>query len=440
MNTVQEAEVGLLKIIASASMVRPDNATKVFEQSTLSAEDFSSPALGQLWQTVGEFVSSGQAVDVLAIVERLKHSPEVRQAGGQRFIAETLMGVSPSRHIAPEYARIVSDASLRRRATTLVATLHKWIKSEARALQEVLADGAEAWAGLIKRNVALKAADGDILAWTQQAEEALKGGKEWCQPTGIQALDAEIGGLQASVLTMVGALPGVGKSALLATIVYNLARSGVKVGFFSLEDERLWLTRRFLSLVSGVPLFALTTFRLSEQQHNSVYDVSDALHRLLKNVLIDDRQGLTPSEVSASAKDMILNHGCKVIIVDHLGEMRLERSERYDLDVADALAQLRDIAKRYKMPVVVASHVRRRQGLTVDDAPHLTDFANSSAPERMARVALGLSKVKDEKGGGVRVSVLKQTNGPSGAELGLRLVNHAAMVSNDETMDAGVSK
>jgi hypothetical protein len=115
--------------------------------------------------------------------------------------------------------------------------------------------------------------------------------------------------------------------------------------------------------------------------------------------------------------------------------MRLERSDRYDLDIADALAGLRDIAKRHQLPVVVASHVRRRQGLTVDDAPSLTDFANSSAPERMARVALGLSKVS----GGIRCSVLKQTNGPSGAEVGLKLVEHAAMVSNTETVEAGGS-
>jgi len=435
MKNITEAEKGLISIVASGSQVRPENAAKVWEQSTLTATDFSSPALSEVWEAVGAYVQQGQAVDVLAVSERLRLSPEVQKAGGSKFIVELLMAVAPSKHIASEYARLVSDASLRRKALTLVGSITKWIRSEARPIQEALAEAVEAWQALTQRIQGLRTSEQDVLTYCEQADFASKGKKTYVHPTGIEALDAEIGGLQASVLTMIGAFPGVGKSALLSTIVYNLAKSGVKVGFFSLEDERLWVTRRWLSLLSGVPLFNLTMYRLNEYQQGNLSEAAGTVYKLLENVVIDDRQGLTPAEVAASAKDMILNHGCKVVIVDHLGEMRLDRSERYDLDVADALASLRDIAKRHQLPVVVASHVRRRQGLTVDDAPSLTDFANSSAPERMARVALGLSKVS----GGIRCTILKQTNGPSGAEVGLKLVEHAAMVSNTETVDAGAS-
>lgn len=435
MKNIVEIEKGLIAIIATASQVRPENASKIWEKSQITASDFSMPALGELWDVIGGYVQTGEAVDVLAVFEKLKLSPSIKSAGGQKFIAEILMGVAPSRHISDEYVRLIQDASLRRRAAETVNEAIKALASEKKPVQEVLDFFSDAWQALTKRVQGLRPASQDVLNYCDQADQAFKGSQVYCHQTGIEALDKQIGGLQASVLTMVGAFPGVGKSALLATIVYNLAKSGVKVGFFSLEDERLWVTRRWLSLLSGVPLFNITMYRLNEYQQANIAEAAGVAYKLLGNVVIDDRQGLTPAEVTASAKDMILNHGCKVIIVDHLGEMRLERSDRYDLDIADALAGLRDIAKRHQLPVVVASHVRRRQGLTVDDAPSLTDFANSSAPERMARVALGLSKVS----GGIRCTILKQTNGPSGAEIGLKLVEHAAMVSNTETVDVGGS-
>jgi len=307
------------------------------------------------------------------------------------------------------------------------------VKDAKMAVSDVLSHGLDAWQALTQRVQSLGTSENLMLRYCDEADAALKAGRIACIPTGIGPLDEEIGGLQASVLTLVGAYPGVGKSALLATMLLNLAKKGIKTGFFSLEDEKMWVVRRWLSAATGVPLFNFTTFKLNAAQQEAMLQHSQLIYDALSQVVIDDRPGLSPGDVVQAAKDMILNHQCKVIILDHLGEIRLERSERYDLDVADALAGLRDVAKRYAVPVVVASHVRRRQGLTIEDAPALTDFANSSAPERMARVALGLSKVP----GGVRCTVLKQTNGPAGKNIGLKMVEHAAMINNIEHLPLG---
>jgi len=127
---------------------------------------------------------------------------------------------------------------------------------------------------------------------------------------------------------------------------------------------------------------------------------------------------------------MILNHGCKAVLLDHLGELRYPGGpgERFDLQIADALGQLRGLAKQYGVPVVVACHLRRREGLSITDEPKLTDFANSASIERMARVALGLSRSE----GRLRVSVLKQTNGQSGVSVELDLNEPAGIARNGD--------
>jgi replicative DNA helicase len=425
-----ESERAIIAAVSTAACIDPSEGLKVLEASRVRAEDFTLPEHADLWRVALDFLGRGVPLELFAVKGALKSSVAVARAGGADFLTPLLMDFQHDGRAASEHAKVVRDASLRRRALASLRAVALQLKDAKTPVSEVLSVGSEAWAALTTGEATLGTAEGDLFTFGALLTDAQEGRRELCLPTGIQAIDEAIGGLQPAVLTMLGALPGVGKSAVLATIARNLALSGRRVGFFSLEDDRLWLTRRFLSLESRVPLFLLATKPLTPAQKMRIDAAGEPVHRTLSNLVIDDRLGLTPSDVAQSARDMILSHGCKAIMVDHLGEMRLSRSERYDLDIAEALSQLRDIAKRHHVPVLVASHVRRRQGLDVFAEPSLTDFANSSAPERMARVALGLSLVE----GGIRVSVLKQTNGPSGVSFGLRSEKESAMVSNFETV------
>ncbi len=256
--------------------------------------------------------------------------------------------------------------------------------------------------------------DASLFSFLDALDQVQNGRKESVLATGIDALDFLVGGLQRT-LTILGALPGVGKSALIAAIVRNLIARNVRVGLLSLEDEGEWVARRLLSEAALVPLFVLGKKPLGPHQMQRVGEASSNLHDHLKNLVCDDTSGMGVPEVLATARRMIAM-GCKAILVDHLGEIRLDRTERHDLDIAHALQELRGLAKTYGVPVVVACHLRRREGLTPMDPPRLTDFAFSAAIERMARVALGLYRVKGNNGhpDAMGVALLKQTEGPSG--------------------------
>jgi replicative DNA helicase len=421
---MEEAELAVFAIINQASQTNPTKALELFDRLGLQQTDFQTPAAGELWTLVRGFLASNQSVDVVAISERAKMSEAIKAAGGQKFVAGRLLGLAPGKHIASEYARFLVDFTTRQRAQEVLKSAHRRLSDTTQKAEDVLGETQEKLKTITNRNPTLRTSEADVLAVIELMEAARKGEKTLCYETGVTTLDKEVGGLQASVLTLIGALPGVGKSAMLATMLWGVAVQKVKVGFFSLEDERLWITRRWLANLSGVNLHKLTTGRLNRIDEEALEAAAPRIHEVLGAVVVDDRPALTPIDVIGAAKDMIINQGVRVVFVDHLGEMRLARSERYDLDVADALAGLREVAKTYNVPMVVASHVRRRQGLTLDEAPHLTDFANSSAPERMARVALGLSRCPD----GIRVSILKQTNGPSGRSFGLRMNYQAAMI------------
>ncbi len=421
-----DIEKAWLNALSNVAALRAEDGLRLVEASRLAATDFSNLALGDLFRAAVDFLRRGVPLELFSLEAALVSSSAVAGAGGRKFLASVLMAPVSFGGSASEHARLILDASLRRRGLTALRGVAERLKDPASDSAVVIAEGAQIWQALTNQTPGLGTSEADILRLGEMLDAAQAGRRELVIETGIASLDAEIGGLQPGVLTLIGALPGVGKSALLATLMRNVAKTGRKVGLFSLEDDRIWLARRLLSIESTVPLFLLATKPLTKHQREQVDAAGEAVYATLSKIIIDDRPALSAIDVAATARDMILNHGAKAIFVDHLGEMRLDRSERYDLDIADALAAMRDVAKRHNVPVVVASHVKRRPGLGVDDAPSLTDFANSSAPERMARVALGLSKAGEK----LRVSILKQTNGQSGQEIELEMVGYSGMVAS----------
>lgn len=429
MSNLEAAQKGLFDILHHASVDNVKTAQEILEASHVQSVDFADARISILWDILTDTIRAGLPIDFVSVRARAKAHEALCTAEGKKLVEDWLAGVHyPSPKIASEYARIIRDASMKRRATDILRAIHKSLQNHESNATEVLQDGAEQLQVLSNRVAALRSGASDVEEFEKRMDDAVAGRQVVCIPTGIEALDEAIGGLQASVLTMLVALPGVGKSAFLASILYSLCERRIKVGFFSLEDERMWITNRLMAVTTGVPLFNIQTQRnIHHAQNDRFKSQREYARELLSSAIIDDRPGLTVGDIVESAKDMILTHKCEVLMLDHLGEIRMSRSDRYDLDVADVLSQLRNLAKRHKIPIIVAAHARRRQGLTENDAPALTDFANSSAPERMARVAIGLSRID----GGVRASILKQTNGPTGQHLSLKLVMSAGVLSGD---------
>lgn len=262
--------------------------------------------------------------------------------------------------------------------------------------------------------------------------EDAQSGKVSFVETGYAELDKLVGGWQKS-LNIIGAMPGVGKSGLIAGTLWHLAKQGIKCGVFSLEDNPKWLFNRIISAESRVSQIQMRK-KLDSNQMQQIENAQERYKKYINNLVLDGRCSLTASEIVQRAKEMIEQDKCKIIFVDHLGEVKLEGQykDRHDLDLSFALMQLRDIAKMYEVPVVIVTHLKRREGLLQSDTPRLTDFANAAGIERQARLALGLSRdvSNSMQRNELVVHVLKNTNGPAGDSINLGFDLTSAMVIN----------
>lgn len=418
---MNENEVAVLRAVAGDAMVSIDDALMRITQAGVTDADFSDPEARALFAAMLSTLRAGQPLDVVAL------SSAVGSYAPRKLVADVVMNFELGR--AASRLVPLREAGKRRRLCEELRGLVGLATNEQTSYAEVHSEALRVIQQLASPTNAARTLEGTLPALIDRLQAVQTGARESTLPTGIDVLDYAIGGLQPT-LTIVGALPGVGKSALLVAIARNLAARGMPVGVLSLEDEREWLTERILAEAADVPLFVLGNKPLTNAQMGRITETFDGVGAILKNIVVDDSLAMTPAEVVASARSMVAR-GCRAIIVDHLGEIRLNRSERHDLDVAEALQDLRGIAKTYRVPVVVACHMRRREGLDINAVPKLTDFAFSAAIERCARVALGLFRHKTDSPDEVAmgVEVLKQTKGPANFNFRLNVGRLSGTVS-----------
>ncbi len=244
-----------------------------------------------------------------------------------------------------------------------------------------------------------------IEQWAQQIDAA---------PSALQipfgALkDADI--LLPKSLTLVGAYPGVGKTAFLATLARRFSDAGKKVFYLVLEDDARAIVERLIAAGAKVSLSSLKNFgAIGLIKQTALQDSAALLHSQLGDKLLFASSGLeqpTQESVHDVCERAVTQFGADVVLVDHLGEIRAPDAERHDLAIDSLAGGLRRIADTYRVPVVSAVHLRRREGADVDTKPRLTDIAFSSGLERKARLVFGLAK----RGENIGLYTLKNTSG-----------------------------
>jgi replicative DNA helicase len=399
-----------LSSLAQLGGIDPAKASALLDELGMRAEDFGP--LQRIAAAVEFFLREGRAPEVFGVSERSKASREQ--------VVKLLVSNSPGNWLPlRQQLEGVREDSRRRQLLSALDLVRKSLATG--ELNAAASEGIKLLEAAQSHHAHVRPVSEHLLKLVNHVEEVAAGRQPPVLETGFKDLDEAIGGLQPT-LTVIGSLPGKGKSALLAGIVLNLAMRGVKSGIVSLEDEGQWLARRLTALKSQLPVFVLANRPLGSHQLERFGEAVEQLYTPMESALIDDRSRLTTREVVTSCRNM-LSRGARALFVDHLGEIRIERSDRHDLDISEALSELRAMAKSYRVPVVVLCHLKRSS----EETPVLTDFAFSAGVERMARVALALTRDND---GPLRVHVLKQTQGPSDVAVELDFDKSSGVVCN----------
>ncbi len=415
-------ELRVLATLADVSSLDVAEARSAADRSRLTSDDFHDPLHQQVWNAQMALLHDGEACDFYRVATRLKHDDRAKMPAVTAAAAEP--GVSLM------LASAIFGAADDLRALTLRRSILRFGREIVQAAENttdasVLLTNA---AATLAKITTTRAANWRTLAEVmeqirKEMAEVASGKGATVIPTGIHDWDRLIGGLWPTLI-VIGAHPGHGKSGLIARILLNLAIAGIKSATFSLEDQATWIAYRALATEAGITQFVLRQRKLSEDQSAAVHHGETAIGAYAQNIMIDERGALPPSEIVQGARDAILNKGARVVVVDHYGEVRHgeDKRDRHDLMIAAGLSDLRNLAKAYGVPIIVAAHLKPEA--VYPFSQH--DFRNASAFEQMSRVAV----MWEKKEAVLKMQVVKNQFGLGSVAFELPFHGPSAMVSN----------
>jgi replicative DNA helicase len=260
---------------------------------------------------------------------------------------------------------------------------------------------------------------GSIPAYMEQVEERAKNPNLPGLTSGFYDIDKLLNGFQRQHLVIIAGRPGMGKTALMLSMVDNMTIIGRKRGaFYSLEMSRDELITRLLSRRLTIDSQRLDRGELAGNEWERFYEESGRLSA--SPLFIDDRAGASLTQIRSQAMKQVLETGLDYIMIDYLGLVTVSGSHSRYEQVSEAARFCKNLAKELDIPVIVASQLNRGLESRADKRPQMADLRDSGEIEEAANVILGIYRDDFYNPGGsdrpnmAEIEALKNRNGPTG--------------------------
>ncbi len=402
-----------------------DNQAFEKVDTKLCEADFYRTEHRVLYRSILSLVKKNQPFDVVTVLDALKSTNTVDEAGGEVYLFE-LAHNTPSVANVSAYADIVREKSVQRQLIAVAGDIADSAYNPGSRLVSELLDFAETRVFAIAEQTAGEGGPlpmKSILVRAVEKIDALyhSGDSITGLATGLSELDEMTSGLQNSDLVIVAGRPSMGKTTLVMNMAEHAAiKAGKPVLVFSMEMPADSLAMRMMSSLGRIDQHHIRTGKLDDDDWPRV---TSAVHMLSEAPLfIDDSPALSPSEVRARARRLVKEHGpLGLIVVDYLQLMKVPgfKAENRTAEISEISRSLKALAKELKVPVVALSQLNRSLEQRHDKRPVMSDLRESGAIEQDADLICFIyrDEVYNEDSpdkGCAEIIIAKQRNGPIG--------------------------
>ena len=390
-----EAEQAL---IGAALMV---NASYDVASGIIAPDDFFDPFHAHVWRAIGTCIGEGRISSPLTIAAMCGHVNDIAGMTVREYLTRCVTEAMPVEWTA-NYARLVKDASVRRRMIVMAERLDADARNTAGT--EPANVLATALSELDEVRSALQAANANDRAhiatfagqYVEKVQDRLSGrGGATSLHCGLTLLDRQLGGFQRSGVTVVAGRPGMGKSALAVDLAYRLAEQGHAGAFFSIEMGADQMLPRFFSsiLTRTGPRVEYSAIMRGDVSSDCLDRMIEAERRMKTLPLfLDTVSSPTVSEIQSRCRSATAQLGGPLdfIVVDYLG--LVSASARYQgqrtQEVGEVSRGMKALAKTMGCAVILLAQLNRKNEDRGDKRPELSDLRDSGEIEQDAEAVL----------------------------------------------------
>lgn len=245
--------------------------------------------------------------------------------------------------------------------------------------------------------------------------------------TGFFKLDDCLGILEKGDVTVIGARPATGKSAIVTQMIGNIASKGYKVGYYNLEMNENQVYERFIARLSRIELTRIrraTTFLGNEKE---MFDFAN--DKLEQYDIIVSTGSKSVGEIKAESR----HQNFDIIVIDYLQLIKADKhyANRAN-EVGDISKAIKGLAAELQIPIILLSQLNRSVDHRDSKEPEMSDLRESGDVEQDASNILLMWNMAEEKREYKGLKVAKQRQGDL-AKIGLEF--HGSEMYFDERME-----
>jgi replicative DNA helicase len=394
----------------------------------LTDTDFYRHEHRLIYAAIGTIINASKPADVVTVFEYLQARNKGGEAGGLVYLDSLAQYVSSAANVR-RYAEIVRERAILRQMVAAAdeiatAAFNTEGKSAAELLdlaeQKIFRIGEQGqsdddWEGTDTGMVKL-------LDYIQDHSDGTA--KQDFTPLGLPDLDERLdGGARGGELIVLGARPGMGKSALALTIADHIARAeGLPVALFSMEMPAAQVHKRLMAMRARIHLS-----RIKRPERLKDFDwpgITKAVEELRNVQLhVNDHSGLNINQVRTKARSLARRLGrLGLVVVDYLGLMSgMDPKQPRAYQIEEITKGLKGLAKELRCPVLLLCQINRGVEQRTDQMPILSDLRDSGSIEQDADIVIFLHRaivtardLSDEWKHYAKASVAKLRDGDPG--------------------------
>lgn len=394
-----EAEQALL----GAILVNNEALTHV--RDTLLPEHFYEPVHGRVYEAICKLADKNEMADPVKLKPFFEHDEALKDVGGARYLVRLAASAATVIN-ARDYAATVLDLA-RRRSLIMIAdrlSADAYGAGADMGADDIVAEHEAALnsfldAGTMREVDTLRSSATVADSALKMIDAARNHGISGIR-TGLDGLDAILGGLKPSELTVLAGRPAMGKSALASFISDRVSKSGsvactpVGLLFASGEMDAESNIKRALSEAiydyerQEVPYSDMDKGALSDTDMDLVVKHAETVAR--QNIYWMDEPSITPARLRARARAVerrFKQDGMPLglIVVDYLQIMQADHKTNNRTEEITSISNgLRALAKELKIPVLALSQLSRAVDQRENKRPLLSDLRESGQIEQDA--------------------------------------------------------
>lgn len=352
---------------------------------------FISDSHKKIYEVMIEMEKKSEPIDLLTVCDKLRQKGELEISGGMAYLIELTCVVDSASNI--QFHSVIIKEMWMLRQTSLACIIANKEAIDQMTDPFELLDNLEKSISDIKSKSFIAKKTNTIVSLQETINELVIQRETKTLsgiPTGIPEIDRQTGGASLGDLILVGARPGVGKSAVNLLFAHNICTMfDIPVLSVEFEQTREQNNHRLMAINTGIDYSDFKQNKQSIDYNNVMAKISkvkyDKMHFEYTNCKLNILLSLI--------KQYVRKNGVKCVFINQLSFIKTGKSySREDLEIGEISGDLKRLAKELQIVIYLFVQLNRSIDDRDDVRPRLNDIRLSSKLEEDADTVILLTR------------------------------------------------